>query len=305
MPPIDIINMSQVIDTIRQVHRTPVDQRAIDLSVYLTDLFRSIQAKQCDVLGNLTELLQDYDDRATLKIEFVRGQCFEMIGRLLNDSEHTIAVVMAFLLELLSNCPSNRDAFVLVNGYDKFFVHLRHLRSPSIELINRFVSLTVDKPLLSSHTSILLSVDAGLLSINPHLTVALIRWTTYLNDVTHQDYLLSAIDRIVLDSVHNKSVACSNAVARALLDLFDRDEPIDEGIALRVFSLVEHLFRFSVDVDDIRRVCRLLLGSTPYKKHLLRLLIVAVKYPDTDRQRISAYFDIQRSSDSVNKCPRQ
>ena len=81
-------NIEQIIDTIRTVHQTSIDHRSIDLNEYLIDFFQSIQCEQSYVFTCLTRLLQTYDDRAALKIEFLKSQCFEHLQQDFHSNEH-------------------------------------------------------------------------------------------------------------------------------------------------------------------------------------------------------------------------
>ena len=270
-------NLDQLIETIRTVHRTPADQRSIDLTEYLTEFFQAIPASRFE---SVTRLLRDYDDRAALKIEFVQAQCFEAIHRALNEDEETIVVCLDLIIELLNQSENVQERFVQFDGYEKCFAFLQYLPSPSIQLIDRCLQLIVDttpSPLL----------------INPSLTVSLIRWIPSLASPADQQHLLAAIDRIVLASLQNKMIACSNGISLALIDTLHRD--LTNGtVRGRVLCLLENLIRFSINVEEVRRLFQVFQKNPSGRHYLLHVLLIAAKYSDPDRQSISAYFDLQR-----------
>lgn len=270
-------NLDQIIETIRIVHRTPADQRLIDLNEYLTEFFQSIPASRFE---SVTRLLRDYDDRAALKIEFVQAECFEAIHRALNENEETIVSSLDLIIELLSQSENVQERFVQFDGYEKCFAFLRYLPSPSTQLINRCLQLIIDSTPSPS-------------LINPSLTVSLIRWIPSLARPDDRQRLLSAIDQIVLGSLQNKMIACSNGISLALIDTLHGDLT-DETVRGRILSLLEHLIRFSISVEEVRRLFQVFQENPSCQHHLLHVLLVAAKYSDPDRQSISAYFDLQR-----------
>lgn len=292
-------NLQQLIETIRQVHHTTIDQRLIDLTEFLTEFFQSFQADQCHLFRLLTQLLRDYDDRAALKIEFVRGQCFEAIYQLLNVNEDHLIVLFEFLLELLKNSENVQEKFLLFRGYEKFFGSLRHIHSPSRDLIDQFLQLTLDSSIEFDPLNSL-AVNPSIRLNNANLLNGLIYWIPHLNDRSEQIYLVSTIDQIVLRSMQNKMIASSHGIPLALIDILNEEKTngiiIDEEISRKIFVLLENLFRFSIDSEAIRRICQLWKKNSPWKKHLLRLFLLAVKYRDLDSGVISSFFDLQRSN---------
>ena len=299
-------NIHQLIESIRTLHRTTIDQRLFDLTEYLTDFFRSIQPEQCYLLRCLTQLLQEYDDRAALKIEFLQGQCLESIYQILNADEVNMIALFEFLLELLKNSENVQEKFLLFHGYEKFFGSLRHIHSPTLEFIDQFLNLTIEQSVVSSIDPLnSLSFDPSILLINPNLTIGLIYWIPYLTDVSHQSHLIESIAQIVLRSFQNKMITCSTGIPLALIDILNKEKTngilMEDEISRKIFVLLENLFRFSIDSEAIRRICQLLKQNPSYKKYLLRLLVIAAKYHDPDSELISSYFDLQRSNSVRNR----
>lgn len=287
-------NIEQIIETIRRVHHTSVDQRLIDLTEYLTEVFQSIRPEQCHLFRQLTRLLRDDDDRAALKIEFVQSQCFQSIYENLTTDEENLVAIFEFLVELLKNSLNVRENFLRFNGYEKFFGSLRQIRSVQREFLDEFLQLAVDTSFSS---------ESNLQFVNPHLIKGLIYWIPFLNDKTQQKYLISTINEFLLCSIQNKIIASSNGIPLALIDILNREKingiELDEEISTKIFKLLENLFRFSIDTEAIRRVCQLLKNETSMRKSLLRLILIASKFYDPDSEVISSFFDFQRAN-SVN-----
>ncbi len=285
-------NIEQIINTIRQVHQTTVNQRLIDLTEYLTELFQSITPEQSNSFTFLTRLLHDYDDRAALKIEFLKAECFENISRILNTNENHLIAILEFILELVNNSENVHEKFMRFNGYEKFFHSLRYIHSPKIQFINQFIIFMIEKPMFQSGDSLIPSVDSFVSFINPHIAIPVIRWIPYLTNQTDQEYILSSIEKIFLRSLQNKMMACSNGILITLLEILPLNER--ETIVNIILSLIEKLAQFSINSQEIQMICRLFNQNPSLKKPLLQLLIMAVKHNDSDAKAISAYFDLQR-----------
>ena len=299
---IDEQNVDQVITTIRTLHQTTIDQRLVNLTDYLLEFFQSIE-QQSDVpsvLPRLTKLLRDYDDRAALKIEFLKANCLETIDRLLQNqtaNEENVVSILQFVAELLVNSENAQEKFLDYNGYEQIFQCLQHVQSPSVEFIDQLLVLMTDSSTLQIDQSVAF-LDQFVHLINPHIAASLIRWLPHLTNPSHRHHIIHSIHVLVSRSVQNKMMACSKGVISSLLDtLSDKDASatIDDKILLdTMFSILEKLSRFSSDTDDIRRVARLFLERTPFSKQLLRVLITAAKHDDPDTHGISSYFDLQR-----------
>jgi hypothetical protein len=283
-------NLDEIIDTIQRLHQTTIDQRLIDLTEYLTEFFQSIQQEQSNVFTTLTRLLHGYEDRAALKIEFLKGQCLETVCQLLNTTEDNIIPILQFIIELIQNSENVQEKFLQFNGYQTFFYSLRYVHSPTIDFINQLISLMIEKSALQSA-----DLDTFVIFINPHITISLIYWLPCLTNVLYQYHIISSIDKIVLRSLQNKMMACSNGIISALIKILENNQ-YEEKILVKIFSLIENLSRFSINKEEILLICQLFNQNTPFKKELLRVLITAVKNTDPDAQSISSYFDLQRSN---------
>ena len=308
---IDEQNVDQVITTIRTLHQTTIDQRVIDLTDYLVEFFQSIE-KLTDVppvLSRLTTLLRDYDDRAALKIEFLKANSLETIDRLLQNqvaSEENLVFIFQFVAELLVNSENAQKRFVDFNGFERIFQYLHHIQSPSVEFVDQLLILMTEKSSLHVDRSVAF-IDLFIHLINPQIAASLIRWIPHLTNASHQHHIMHSIHVLVSRSVQNKMMACSKGVISSLLDILsdkNASPTIDDKILLdTVFSTLEKLFRFSSDADDIRRVSRLFLERTPFSKQLLRVLITAAKHDDPATHAISLYFDLQRQNSVSEHVP--
>jgi len=297
-------NIEQIINTIRQVHQTTIDQRLIDLTEYLTELFQSITPEQSSSFGLLARLLRDYEDRAALKVEFLKAQCFENISKILNKNENHLVSILEFTIELLNNSENVQEKFLHFNGYEKIFHSLRYIHSPKINFINQFLLLMIEKPIFQNENSLIPSMDSFVSFINPHIAISLIQWIPYLKNRLDQQYILSSMEKIFLRSLQNKMMACSNGIIIALLEILNINEEdsikLEQKILNEIFSLVEKLLQFSINSQEIQFICQLFQQNKSLKKQLLQLLIIAVKHNDPDAKAISAYFDLQRPN-SVRK----
>lgn len=297
-------NIEQIINTIRSIHQTTVDQRLIDLTEYLTEFFQSIQQEQTNIFSILTNLLNNYEDRAALKIEFVKANFFEIIFKILNTNEENLISILQFILELLNNSENVQEKFLKFNGYQKFFNSLRYISSPSIDFINQFIFLMIEKSIFQNENISTPPIDSFVIFINPHITKSLIYWIPYITDVLNQEYIISSIDKIILRSLQNKMLACSNGIILSLLEIFNSSEEnsnkLEEKILFNIFSLLENLSQFSIDTKEIHYICQLFQQNIPYKKQLLQLLIIAAKHNDPNVQLISSYFDLQRPNSVIN-----
>jgi hypothetical protein len=294
-------NLDQVIDTIRKFHQTTTDQRLIDLTEYLTEFFQCIKQEQSTtVFCILTRLLHDYDDRAALKIEFLKAKCLEIIYQILNTNEDNILSILQFLIELLNDSENVQEKFLDFNGYQKFFNSLRYVHSTTTDFINQLILLMIEKSTFQSEDLRTPPLDSFVIFNNPHITISLIHWIPYLTDASQQHYILSSIDKIVLPTLQNKMMACSNGIIFALLEILNnKDEnskKLDERILLDVFYLLENLSRFSINPREILYILQLFNQNSPFKKELLKLLIIAARHNDPDTQSVSSYFDLQRSN---------
>ncbi len=290
-------NIEEIINTIRKVHQTTIDQRFIDLTEYLTEFFQSIPPGQINIFSSLTHLLHDYEDRAALKIEFLKAQCFENIYKILNTNEDHLIPIFEFLIELLTNSENVQEKFLHLNGYQKYFPSLRYIHSPTIHFINQLIFLMIGKSPLQNEDLLIPSLDSFVIFINPHITIFLIHWIPYLKNISDQQYLLSSIDSIVLCSLQNKMMACSKGIIFALLQILNNHEnsnQLEEKIRIDIFSLLENLTQFSINPQEIRYICQLFHENLSIKKQLLQLLIIAAKHNDSDVYSISSYFDLQR-----------
>jgi hypothetical protein len=288
-------NIEQIIDTIRSIHQATIDQRLIDLNEYLTEFFQSIQQEQTNIFSTLTRLLHDYEDRAALKIEFLKAQCFEILYKILNTkNENNLMSILEFIIELLNNSENVQEKFLQFNGYEKFFNFLRYIHSPSMNFINKFIFLLIEKSIMQNEDLSIPPIDSFVIFINPHIARSLIHWIPYLANVSDQQYIITAIDKIVLRSLQNKMMACSNDIIYALIDILFSPNIQDKILIDIIFSILEKLSRFSINTKEIRHIFQLFNQNTPFKKQLLRVLITAAKHDDPDTQNISSYFDLQR-----------
>ena len=292
-------SIEQIIETIRKVHQTSIDQRLIDLNEYLTELFQSIPPEQLNIFSFLTRLLHNYEDRAALKIEFLKAQCFENVLKILNTNENDLVIIFEFLIELLTNSDNVQETFLQFNGYEKLFNSLRYIYSPTIQFINQFFLLMIEKPIFQNEDTSTPPIDSFVIFINPHIAHSLIQWIPYLTNQSDQKYILSAMEKIFLRSLQNKMMACSNKIILALLKILNSNQ-LDEQIITDIFSLLEDLAKFSISSEEIRYICQLFTHNLTLKKPLLQLLITAAKHSDSDTQSISSYFDLQRPN-SVKK----
>lgn len=295
---IDEKNIDQVINTIRTVHQTAVDQRWVDLTEYLTELFQSIQSEQTNIFTMLTRLLHDYQDSAALKVEFLKAKCLETIYQLLNTDENNIKSILEFIIELLKNSQKAQEQFFSFNGYQKYFNSLRYIKSPTMNFINQLIGLMIQKFGSQSESSIESMVNNYVVFVNPHIAVSLIDWLPYLMDTSYQQYIISSITKIVLRSSQNKMMACSNGVILALLETLNNNDEdsnkLEEKVVMDIFSLLEKLSRFSINAEEIRYICQFLHQNLSFKNQLLQLLIIAAKHDDPDVQLVSSYFDLQQ-----------
>jgi len=293
-------NIEQIINTIRSVHQTAIDQRLIDLTEYLTEFFQSIQQEQSNLFCILTRLLRDYEDRAALKIEFLKAQCFEIISKILNTNEENLIAILEFIIELLNNSENVQEKFLHFNGYQKYFHSLRYIHSPSMNFLNQLILLMIEKSIFQNEDFSTPPIDSFVIFINPHITISLIYWIPYLIKVSDQEYIISSINKIVLRSLQNKMMACSNGIIFALLQILTNNEEnsnkLEEKILVDIFSLLENLSQFSINSSEIRHICQLFNQNISFKKQLLQLLVIAAKHNDPDAQPISSYFDLQRSN---------
>ncbi|CAF1245717.1 unnamed protein product [Adineta ricciae] len=288
-------NFKQIIDTIRKVHQTSIDQRLIDLTDYLTELFQSIQIEQTNIFEVLTKLLHDYEDRAALKIEFLKGKCLESVYEKLNTNETHLQIIFEFVIELLKDSENVQEKFLEFNGYDKYFQSLCHIHSPTNEFLNQLILLLIEKPEDAST----ISFDSYLVFNNPHLARSLIEWIPYLKNSSSQQLIISSVDQIISRSLPNKMMACGNGVISSLLRILRKSKEIDEKILSAVLSLLNNLARFSINPQDIRLINQLLSENIGLKKELLQLLIISAKHDDPDTQLISSYFDLQRPNSGI------
>jgi hypothetical protein len=286
-------NIEQIINTIRSVHQTAIDQRLIDLTEYLTEFFQSIEQEQSNLFCILTRLLRDYEDRAALKIEFLKAQCFEIISKILNTNEENLIAILEFLIELLNNSENVQEKFLHFNGYEKYFHSLRYIHSPSMNFLNQLIFLMIEKSIFQNEDVSTPPIDSFVIFINPHIAISLIYWIPYL-------IIISSINKIVLCSLQNKMMACSNGIIFALLQILNNNEEnsnkLEEKILVHIFSLLENLSQFSINSSEIRHICQLFNENISFKKQLLQLLVIAAKHNDPDAQPISSYFDLQRSN---------
>ena len=294
-------NLDQVIETIRKLHQTSIDQRLINLTEYLTELFQSIQTEQINhVFKILTSLLHNYEDCAALKIEFLKAKCLETIHRILNTNEENILSILQFLIELLNNSENVQEKFLEFDGYQKFFHSLRYIHSPTIEFINQLIFLMIEKSSLQSEQLQTPPVDSFVIFINPHITISLIYWIPYLTDASQQRYILSSIDKIIIPSLQNKMRACSNGLILPLLEILNNKEEnskkFEEQILYDIFNLLENLSRFSINPKEIRYILQLFNQNFSFKKQLLKLLVISARHNDPDTQSVSSYFDLQRAN---------
>ena len=305
---IDKDHVDQLVQSIRTLHQTTIDQRARDLNTHLTDFFQSIDqdtSPLSKIFVLLTDLLRDYDDRAALKIEFLQGQCLETIDRLLKNPTNTpedIAAMLRFTAELLVNSENVQQKFLDFQGYEKIFRSIDRIPSPSTQFITDLLLLMTDKSTLQVDASST-SVDLFVHLVNPQMAMLLIRWIPYLNDVSHQHQIIHSIQIIVSRSVQNKMMACSHGIITALIDILREDsttKKLEDRIVLdTIFSILEKLTRFSISAEDIRSICQLFLHKTSFSKQFLRVLITAAKHDDSDTQAISSYFDLQRRNSGI------
>jgi len=294
---IDEHNGDEIIKTIRTLHQTTINQRAHDLTEYLTEVFRSIEEQQqLNLFPLLTNLLRDYIDRAALKIEFLKAQCLETVDRILKNqttNEENIILILQFIAELLVNSENVRESFLHFNGYEKIFHSLYHVHSPSIDFINELLILMTDNSTLQTDNS-LTAVDLFVHFTNPHMATILIHWISYLTNLSDQHHVIRSINIIVSRSLQNKMMACSNDIIYSLTEMLFSDKLQDKILLDNIFSILEKLSRFSINMNEIRHIFHLFNQNTSFKKQLLRVLITAAKHDDPDTHAISSYFDLQR-----------
>ena len=121
---IDEGNVEEIIQKIRTIHQTSIDQRECDLTEYLLEVFQSIEEHEQINLANvcrlLANLLRDYVDRAALKIELLKGKCLETIDRILVkqiDNEENLISILQFIAELpgqFRKCPTENSWNLMV-----------------------------------------------------------------------------------------------------------------------------------------------------------------------------------------------
>ena len=288
-------NFDEIIEKIREIHQTTMDQRAKNLQEYLNEVFQSISVEDSQFFRLLRRFLAENDDRAALKMELFKANCLERISKLLNRNEIHLVPIFEFLLQFLHNSETIQEEFLRLNGYEKFFQYLRYIPSPNSSFLNQFFLLMIDK----SFTLSVLPIDSFVRLINPHIAIVLIEWIPYLLNSSDQEYILLSMEKILLCSLQNKMLACSNGILRALLNLFIEDS-YEEKIRGEIFSLIEHLAQFSINAEELQLICRLFRRNSLVKKQLLQLLIIAAKHNDPDGHAISSYFDFQRLN-SVRK----
>ncbi|CAF1953489.1 unnamed protein product [Rotaria magnacalcarata] len=301
---IDEKNLDQIISTIRAVHQMTIDQRLIDLTEYLTEFFQSIQPQQSNLFRILTCLLHDYQDCAALKIEFLKANCLETIYQKLSDNEDNTISILEFITELLNNSENVQEKFLQFNGYENFFSSLRYIHSVANNFIDQLLILMIQKsPLQKSDHSLASLMDSYIIFINPHITVSLIHWIPYLIDASFQQYIISSITKIVLRSLQNKMMACSNGIILALLEILNNTDEnsnkLEENVLVDIFFLLENLSRFSISPQEIRYTCQLFHQNSLFKKQLLEFLIKSAKHDDPDVQCISSYFDLQQANSGI------
>ncbi|CAF3646804.1 unnamed protein product [Adineta steineri] len=299
-------NLDQIIDTIRKLHQTTIDQRLVDLTDYLTEFLQSIQVEQSNIFRTLTQLIRNSEDRTALKIEFLKAQCLEIIYAKVNnnENENNIIAILEFIIELLNNSENVQEKFLHFNGYEKYFKLLSYIHSPTIEFINQLIILMIEKSTLPNEDIIIFPIDSFVIFNNPHIAISLLYWIPYLNDISHQCHIISSIEKIILRSLQNKMMACSNRIIFTLLDVLkinnnENSNKLDEKILFNIFSLLENLSRFSINAQEIRLIWQLFHQNTSLKTQLLQLLITAAKYDDPDTQSISSYFDLQRPNSGI------
>lgn len=293
-------NIEQIINTIQTIHQTTINQRLIDLTEYLKEFFQSIQSEQNDIFSILTNLLHNYEDRAALKIEFLKANCLEILSKLLNQNENNLISILQFIIELLKNSENVQEKFLEFNGYQIFFNSLRYIPSPTINLINQFIFLMIENSILQNEDFSQPSIDTFVIFINPHITKSLIQWIPYVKDLSKQEYIIKSIDKIILRSLQNKMLACSNDVIFNLLEILNINK-LDELILVKIFSLLENLSQFSINSKEIHYICQLFYENITFKKQLLQLLIISAKHNDPNVQLISSYFDLQRPNSVKNR----
>ncbi|CAF3687342.1 unnamed protein product [Rotaria socialis] len=301
---IDEQNLDQIISTIRAVHQMTIDHRLIDLTEYLTEFFQSIQPQQSNLFRILTCLLHDYQDCAALKIEFLKANCLETIYQKLNNNADNIISILEFITELLNNSENVQEKFLKFNGYEKFFSSLRYIHSVTNNFIDQLLILMIQKSTLQRSGHSLASImDSYIIFINPHITVSLIHWIPYLIDASFQQYIISSITKIVLRSLQNKMMACSNGIILALLQILNNTDEnsnkLEENVLVDIFFLLENLSRFSISPQEIRYTCQLFHRNSLFKKQLLEFLIKSAKHDDPDVQCTSSYFDLQQANSGI------
>jgi hypothetical protein len=89
-------------------------------------------------------------------------------------------------------------------------------------------------------------------------------------------------------------MACSNDIIYSLTEMLFSDKLQDKILLDNIFSILEKLSRFSINMNEIRHIFHLFNQNTSFKKQLLRVLITAAKHDDPDTHAISSYFDLQR-----------
>lgn len=292
---INATNFEDIIENIRQIHQTTMDQRSKNFQEYLNEIFQSISIEHSAFFRILRRFLADNDDRAALKMEFFKANIFERMFKLLNFDEIHLVPIFEFLLEFLNNSETIQEEFFRFNGYEKFFSYLRFISSPNSTFLNQFFLLMIDKPFTLS----VLPIDSFVRLINPHIAIVLIEWIPHLIQSSDQEYILLSMEKILLCSLQNKMLACSNGILLALLNLFN-EYSYEEKIREEIFSLIEHLAQFSINAPELQLICRLFRRNSSVKKHLLQLLIIAAKHSDPDGHAISSYLDFQRLN-SVGK----
>ncbi|CAF4059202.1 unnamed protein product, partial [Rotaria magnacalcarata] len=181
---------------------------------------------------------------------------------------------------------------------------LRYIHSVANNFIDQLLILMIQKsPLQKSDHSLASLMDSYIIFINPHITVSLIHWIPYLIDASFQQYIISSITKIVLRSLQNKMMACSNGIILALLEILNNTDEnsnkLEENVLVDIFFLLENLSRFSISPQEIRYTCQLFHQNSLFKKQLLEFLIKSAKHDDPDVQCISSYFDLQQANSGI------
>ncbi|CAF1301126.1 unnamed protein product, partial [Didymodactylos carnosus] len=242
-----VINL--LITILRLLHQTSLDERHVDLTAYIQELFQSVEDlfsnkynKQfgLTILKSLTQLLKDYNDRQALKIEFLKGNCLKTIEFILSkqNNSHVICIILLFIIKFIYNSENVRQSFFDYGGYEKIFNSLYYIETPTMEFINELIELITETttvqilydntmPIFNSSSSSSI-IDLFIELINPHIVISLIHWLPHIKIIEFQQKIVYSLNLIFFRSLQNKMIACSNGIVMALIQILDNNQQYDK-----------------------------------------------------------------------------